>query len=382
MVEERVICQSQNIYPAPEVTWATDPPTDTRSLQNFTRKASDSKGLFTIESKISVIGNISDHTYFCSVASADGMQVWTASLHHQDKLFGEEGSGLLVPCMVTQPCHNFTLTWTFIRTTESIVIFTYDSRTRRIANLWESKAELDIDQAHLGNGSLHLLNPDTLGHSGAYICTFYGFQMRHQVQTHVNITVRVTDDDEHHCRRSWWGTAASVFIFLITVSVALSRCFRLREIPLFERQGQDEPRRNSLESVQTDIHRAPSNTTSFEASKPLKEHPDGSKNDVLPHTPTENSMIYACMIISDSSTPDTPAERHDSRPQTPTGAIITLFTSEINTQVSDDKENERNELDSESHTADGVEMECTVIQRFHNKCETATPELSQINGFR
>uniref|UniRef100_A0A673K2I8 HERV-H LTR-associating 2a, tandem duplicate 2 n=1 Tax=Sinocyclocheilus rhinocerous TaxID=307959 RepID=A0A673K2I8_9TELE len=189
MVEERLICLSQNIYPAPEVTWATDPPTDTRSLQNFTRKTSDSKGLFTIESSISVIGNISDHTYFCSVVSADEMQVWTASLHHQGNYL-LTGSGLLVPCMVTQPCHNFTLTWTFIRTTESIVIFTYDSRTRRTANLWESKAELDIDQAHLGNGSLHLLNPDSLGHSGAYICTFYGFQMRHQVQTHVNITVR------------------------------------------------------------------------------------------------------------------------------------------------------------------------------------------------
>ncbi len=83
MVEERVICLSQNIYPAPEVTWATDPPTDTRSLQNFTRKTSDSKGLFTIESSVSTIGNISDHTYFCSVVSADEMQVWTASLHHQ-----------------------------------------------------------------------------------------------------------------------------------------------------------------------------------------------------------------------------------------------------------------------------------------------------------
>ncbi|XP_016394596.1 uncharacterized protein LOC107728835 isoform X2 [Sinocyclocheilus rhinocerous] len=403
MVEERVICLSQNIYPAPEVTWATDPPTDSRSLQNFTRKTSDSKGLFTIESSISMIGNTSDHTYFCSVVSADEMQVWTASLHHQDELFGEEGSGLLVPCMVPQPRHNFTLTWTFIRTTESIVIFTYDSRTRRIANLWESKAELDIDQAHLGNGSLHLLNPDSLGHSGTYICTFYGFQMRHQVQTHVNITVRVTDDDEYDCRRSWWGTAASVFIFLITVSVALSRCFRLRgghpvhghsdinkrircsnksEIPVFERQGQDEPRRNGLESVETDIHRAPSNTTLYESSKPLKQHPDGFKNEVLPHTPTENSMIKTCMIITDSSTPDTPEERHESRPQTPAGAIITRFTSEINTEASDDTDNERNELESESHSADGAEMEITVIKRFHNKYESSTPELSQINGFR
>lgn len=93
-------------------------------------------------------------------------------------------------------------------------------------------------------------------------------------------------------------------------------------------------------------------------------------------------MINTCMIITDSSTPDTPEERHESRPQTPTGAIITLLTSEINTEASDDKENERNELESESHSADGEEMESTVIKRFHNKYESSTPELSQINGFR
>lgn len=88
------------------------------------------------------------------------------------------------------------------------------------------------------------------------------------------------------------------------------------------------------------------------------------------------------MIITDSSTPDTPEERHESRPQTPTGAIITLLASEMNTEASDDKENERNELESESYSADGEEMESPVIKTFHNKYESSTPELSQINGFR
>lgn len=375
LVEERLTCLSQNIYPAPELTWATDPPTDTRNFQNYTRKTSDSKGLFSVESSISVIGNVSEHVYFCSVESADGLQVWTASLHQQDELFAEEGSGLLVPCSVPQPRHNFTLTWSFSRSSESIVIFSFDSRSRRHLNLWDGRAEVDIDQAHLGNGSLHLLNLDSLTHSGSYICTFYGFQIRHQVQTHVNITVRITDDDEYDCRRSWWGTAASVFIFLITISVALSRCFRLRgehsaqnhadinkrvrccktpEMPLFERQGQEEPRRNGLESPEKEIH-VMSDTT------PLKQDPDGLKNDIL-----QNKS----MIINDSSTSE---ERHESRPQTPTAAIITLFISEINTDATDEKENERNELES----ADGAEMENAAVQNCHN-----TPELGQINGFR
>lgn len=148
----------------------------------------------------------------------------------------------------------------------------------------------------------------------------------------------------------------------------------MAEIPLFERQRQDEAGRNGLESVETEIHRVPCSTTPFIATKSFKQDPDGLNNDVLPHIQTESSMINTCMIISDSSTSDTPEERRESRPQTPTGALITLFTSEMNTDASDDKENERNGL--ESHSADGVEMESTMTQRF------TTPELSQINGFR
>nr|XP_055064012.1 uncharacterized protein hhla2a.1 isoform X1 [Misgurnus anguillicaudatus] len=384
MVEDRVTCLSQNIYPAPEVTWATEPASAIRSLQNVTRKTSDTKGLFTVESTINMTGNISDHTYFCSVVSADGAQVWTASLKHQDELFGEEGAGLMVPCVVPQPRHNFTLTWSFIRSTESTVIFNYDSRTRRIANLWESKAELDIDQAHLGNGSLYLLNPESLGHSGVYLCTFYGFQMRHQVQIPVNVTVRLSDDGEYDCRRSWWGTAASVFIFLITISVALSRCFRMRgERPVQTHSevhkrikrhgnttGQIRHRHNGLDSVQTEIPKAPSKTT-----EQLEAH---AENDLTP-TSTERNT---CLVTGDLSLSDTSLENNESRSQTPTYGIITLFT-DIITEAGDNEEIEKHELapdiSDSHHSEDGIEMDCTVTQ---NNDVSAMPEHSQINGFR
>uniref|UniRef100_A0A4W4GIL0 Ig-like domain-containing protein n=1 Tax=Electrophorus electricus TaxID=8005 RepID=A0A4W4GIL0_ELEEL len=226
ITEEKVTCLAQNIYPAPQLFWSTEPPTEPNSLQNHTRNMSDSKGLFTIESTIGILGNISQHAYFCSVMSADGSQVWTASVKQQDELLGEEGSALLIPCMVPQPRHNFTLTWTFIRTAEPVIILTYDSRTRRASNPWEIQAEMDLEQAHLGNGSLTLSSPDSLSQSGDYTCTFSSFHVKHQVHTRVNITVRVAD--ENVCKRSWWGTAASVFIFVLTISVAVSRCFRLR----------------------------------------------------------------------------------------------------------------------------------------------------------
>lgn len=83
IIEEKVICLAQNIYPAPQLFWTTEPPTDLGSLHNHTCNTADSKGLFTIESTISILGNISQHAYFCSVVSVDRSQVWTASVKQQ-----------------------------------------------------------------------------------------------------------------------------------------------------------------------------------------------------------------------------------------------------------------------------------------------------------
>ncbi|XP_053543084.1 V-set domain-containing T-cell activation inhibitor 1 isoform X2 [Ictalurus punctatus] len=228
IIEEKVICLAQNIYPAPQLVWSTEPPTDLGSLHNHTRNTADSKGLFTIESTISILGNISQHAYFCSVVSGDRSQVWTASVKQQDKLVGEEGNTLLIPCMLPQLQYNFTLTWTFIRTLEPIMILIYDSRSRRITNSWEKKAELNI-HAQMGNGSLTLFNPESSAHTGLYTCTLSSFQFKHQVHTWVNITVQVTGENEKACQQLWWGTAASGFIFLLIISMTLSRCFRYRD---------------------------------------------------------------------------------------------------------------------------------------------------------
>ena len=83
MTNDSVTCLSQNIYPAPEVSWSTDPPVAPDALVNSTRKTPDSRGLFAVESRVGVVGNFSDYTYLCSVVSADGSQVWTASRRQQ-----------------------------------------------------------------------------------------------------------------------------------------------------------------------------------------------------------------------------------------------------------------------------------------------------------
>ncbi|KAJ7996706.1 hypothetical protein DPEC_G00239800 [Dallia pectoralis] len=188
MTEEVVSCSSQNIYPAPQVVWSTHPALDPETLENVTVKILDSKGLYTVESSVRMLGNISDHAYFCSVISADRAQEWTVSLRQQEELFGKVGRELSVPCIAPQNLQNFTLTWTFTRTNEPAVILSYDSRTRRTSNFWEGRAELEQNRVLMGNGSLLLKHPETQENTGIYTCTFSGLQNRHVVQTQVNIT--------------------------------------------------------------------------------------------------------------------------------------------------------------------------------------------------
>uniref|UniRef100_A0A3Q3EEK1 HERV-H LTR-associating 2a, tandem duplicate 2 n=1 Tax=Labrus bergylta TaxID=56723 RepID=A0A3Q3EEK1_9LABR len=189
MTDEAVTCSSHNIYPVPQVTWATDPPSAREALENSTIKTSDHKGLFTVVSTLRTVGNLSNMTYFCSFISADKTQVWTASRKNADDITHEEGHALSIACIAPPSLQNFSLTWTFTPSSEPTVILRYDTKTRHTFNLWEGKATPDQDLLPLGDGSLLLHKPDIEEHSGTYICSFSGLQSKHVVQTRVNITV-------------------------------------------------------------------------------------------------------------------------------------------------------------------------------------------------
>ncbi|CAI5643686.1 unnamed protein product [Oreochromis niloticus] len=226
ITDETVTCSSQNIYPIPQVSWATDPPSAQEALENSTTKTTDHKGLFTVESMLRILGNVSNYTYFCSVISADKTQIWTASRKNQEDITQEEGYALSIPCIAPHSLQNFSLTWTFDSANDPIVILRYDNRTRHSFNLWEGEAELDQDLLLLGDGSLVLFKPEREEHSGTYTCTFSGLQSRHIIQTRVNITVASISLDEQSVQRSWWCTVASAAFVLITVIVALPQCVR------------------------------------------------------------------------------------------------------------------------------------------------------------
>uniref|UniRef100_A0A3B5R4Z5 HERV-H LTR-associating 2a, tandem duplicate 2 n=1 Tax=Xiphophorus maculatus TaxID=8083 RepID=A0A3B5R4Z5_XIPMA len=230
MSDDKVTCTSHNIYPMPQVMWATEPASAQEALENSTIRTADHKGLFTVESTLRIVGNLSDRTYFCSFMSADRNQVWTASQKNQENITHEEGHPLSISCMAPHSLENFSLTWTISSLVEQTLILKYDNRTGHMVNLWEGQAVLDQDQLLQGDGSLLLSRPDSMEHSGTYTCAFSSLQSRHIVQTKVNITVALISVDKKSQQRSWWSTAASAAFVLFTIIVALPRCARQRAL--------------------------------------------------------------------------------------------------------------------------------------------------------
>ncbi|XP_060752100.1 CD276 antigen homolog isoform X5 [Tachysurus vachellii] len=97
------------------------------------------------------------------------------------------GEKLVIPCMAPKNLKNLTLTWTFISQNKRTDVLTYFSQTQRIKNHWDDRAELDLNKALMGDGSLYLNNLGSK-HSGTYTCTYTGSQVKHIVQTLVSQT--------------------------------------------------------------------------------------------------------------------------------------------------------------------------------------------------
>ncbi|KAI1903149.1 hypothetical protein AGOR_G00024240 [Albula goreensis] len=185
IADEEVICSSRNIYPKPLLSWTTNPPTD--ELNNTINATKDTNDLYSVQSKVRIIGNISDYAYFCSVTSEDGKDKWTTSLRQQEIRCVNEGS-MIIPCIAPRTFNpQFTLRWTFIRAGTPENILTYDSQTKQaeISNSWKNQLSVDTDRILSGNGSLQLQNLETSAQNGIYSCEFSASQVHHLIQSKV-----------------------------------------------------------------------------------------------------------------------------------------------------------------------------------------------------
>lgn len=79
---EEMKCSVQGVYPAPRVTWATEPPTF-EDLRPVTRMQADKQGLFTVDSRLRLLKGNPELLYICRVSSPYGGPTWTTSLRER-----------------------------------------------------------------------------------------------------------------------------------------------------------------------------------------------------------------------------------------------------------------------------------------------------------
>ncbi len=67
-VENRITCSSEGIYPEPELTWSTNPPS-TLTLQDKATVQQTEQQLYNISSSLIVSDSVADLVYSCTVST-------------------------------------------------------------------------------------------------------------------------------------------------------------------------------------------------------------------------------------------------------------------------------------------------------------------------
>ncbi|MCI4388172.1 hypothetical protein PGIGA_G00082540 [Pangasianodon gigas] len=264
---EHVQCSSHGVYPAPLLKWSTEPSFAPTSLQAVTRISADSNDLYSIESTLKKMSTNSTLTYICSITSKYSSQSWRASLL-QTEMTVNYGQHLVIPCMAPKNLKNHTLTWTFISMNTHTDILTYYSQTHRIKNHWDGQAELDLNKALMGDGSLYL---NSLGskHSGIYICTFTGSQAKHIVQTLVKISASKAVSQTGNGGSKLWVLAIIVAaLLLLCVIFYIYRKFKVGKS---KHSWQDHHQDTEMQAM----HEGHSVEELPAENKPLAQHSKG-----------------------------------------------------------------------------------------------------------
>uniref|UniRef100_A0A669BIZ0 Ig-like domain-containing protein n=1 Tax=Oreochromis niloticus TaxID=8128 RepID=A0A669BIZ0_ORENI len=183
---EEMKCAVNNVFPAPRVTWETEPPTF-EALRPVTRIIPNKMGLYSVDSRLKKLKGLPDIIYICKVTSLYSGQTWTASIR-QREIRESPGTDLTVPCAVPSYMNKPSLKWTFSNGEDLSTILTYDSWSENIISSppWKSHAELDPFKISFGDSSIRLMDPKESEHTGRYTCVLsmpYGTHTEHKNST-------------------------------------------------------------------------------------------------------------------------------------------------------------------------------------------------------
>ncbi|XP_074477590.1 HERV-H LTR-associating protein 2 isoform X1 [Sebastes fasciatus] len=241
---EEMKCIVRDVFPAPHVTWETEPPTF-EDLRPVTRKLADKHGLFTVDSRLRRLNGQPDLIYICKVTSSYGGPTWTASLRERE-IRGAQGRDLTIPCYAPPYLNNPFLHWSFTNGEDPSHILTYDSQSGNSVSTppWDNHVELDGFRVPFGDGSLRLMDPKHSEHAGSYTCVFSVPYNTHTEHTDVTIDDPAAERKIPEEASYWW----IIGLVLAVLVVALAGMLAYLKV----KGGTSKPR-NDPEEV-TELH--------------------------------------------------------------------------------------------------------------------------------
>ncbi|XP_034416463.1 uncharacterized protein hhla2b.1 isoform X2 [Cyclopterus lumpus] len=256
---EEMKCTAHGVFPAPRVTWATEPPTFV-DLRPVTRMMADKQGLYAVDSRLKRLNGQPNLIYICKITTSYGGSAWTSSLRER-VIRGAEGKDLTIPCYAPSYLNAPFLNWSFSNGKDSSHILTYDSRSGDSVSspTWADHVELDGFRVPFGDGSLRLMDPMPAEHTGIYTCVF---SLPHNAHTERS---DVTIDDPAGGRStseepSYWWTVGLVVAVLVVAVVGVLVYLKLKG-------GAAKPRNDPEEA--TELHRVKGSTADLSESSPL-----------------------------------------------------------------------------------------------------------------
>ncbi|XP_023805817.1 uncharacterized protein LOC105353597 [Oryzias latipes] len=225
---EEMKCIVQDVFPAPRVTWETEPPT-LEAFKPFTRMTADKRGLYTVDSRLKKMEGKPDLIYICKMTPPYGGPAWTSSLRERE-IKGSEGKDLTLPCSAPIYLNKPSLQWTFSSSNESTQILTYNSQSGRSITLspWEEQVELDIYNVHFGDGSVRLMNPHRSRNAGGYTCVFSTPYSSHTERNKVTFSAVTAGQEGSEKDTSFWWIFGLVAGLLLLVLTGLFAFLKLR----------------------------------------------------------------------------------------------------------------------------------------------------------
>ncbi|XP_032407860.1 uncharacterized protein LOC116712111 [Xiphophorus hellerii] len=171
----RITCSSEGIYPQPELTWSTEPPSNT-TLQNRTTVHQTEEKLYDISSSLTVPDG-SDRIYSCTIRTRRNQRRATLTrAESETSMSCVLNQDCILPCRFRNRVTN--MTWE----REKSLIVSYDQGNIRYSESFRSRASLFEDQISRGNGDL-LLRGVKVDDEGTYRCHVFttGIYYRHSV---------------------------------------------------------------------------------------------------------------------------------------------------------------------------------------------------------